>query len=51
MMDLELMSRSDSAAKQILLHIDSSRDGPNKFILRDGAFTLLYLGSSQLMRY
>ncbi|GFZ48129.1 hypothetical protein JCM24511_05877 [Saitozyma sp. JCM 24511] len=25
----------DSAAKQILLHIDSMRDGPNKFILRD----------------
>lgn len=25
----------DSAAKQILLHLDSNRDGPNKFILRD----------------
>ncbi|EIW69931.1 hypothetical protein TREMEDRAFT_29558 [Tremella mesenterica DSM 1558] len=25
----------DSAAKQILLHIDSQRDGPSKFILRD----------------
>lgn len=27
---------SDSAAKQILLHVDSSRQGPSKFILRDG---------------
>jgi len=25
----------DSAAKQILLHIDSGREGPSKFILRD----------------
>ncbi|KAK4687195.1 TFIIH basal transcription factor complex TTD-A subunit, partial [Tremellales sp. Uapishka_1] len=25
----------DSAAKQILLHIDSAREGPSKFILRD----------------
>jgi hypothetical protein len=32
---------SDSAAKQILLHVDSSRDGPNKFILRDGEFMLV----------
>lgn len=27
---------SDSAAKQILLHVDSGREGSNKFILRDG---------------
>lgn len=27
---------SDSAAKQILLHVDSGREGPSKFILRDG---------------
>ena len=27
---------SDSAAKQILLHVDSHRNGPDKFILRDG---------------
>ncbi|WVN89740.1 uncharacterized protein L203_104970 [Cryptococcus depauperatus CBS 7841] len=25
----------DSAAKQILLHLDSLRDGPFKFVLRD----------------
>ncbi|WWC65094.1 uncharacterized protein I303_107708 [Kwoniella dejecticola CBS 10117] len=25
----------DSAAKQILLHLDSSRDGPYKFMIRD----------------
>ncbi|KAK8850476.1 hypothetical protein IAR55_004394 [Kwoniella newhampshirensis] len=26
---------SDSAAKQILLHLDSMREGPYKFIIRD----------------
>lgn len=25
----------DSAAKQILLHLDSMRDGPHKFVIRD----------------
>ncbi|XAO22292.1 hypothetical protein I312_101061 [Cryptococcus bacillisporus CA1280] len=25
----------DSAAKQILLHLDSMRDGPDKFVIRD----------------
>jgi TFIIH basal transcription factor complex TTD-A subunit len=29
-------TNSDSAAKQILLHVDSHRNGPDKFILRDG---------------
>ncbi|OXG23288.1 TFIIH basal transcription factor complex TTD-A subunit [Cryptococcus neoformans Tu401-1] len=28
----------DSAAKQILLHLDSMRDGPSKFVIRDGQF-------------
>lgn len=31
---------SDSAAKQILLHLDSVRDGPDKFVIRDGQSTV-----------
>lgn len=27
---------SDSAAKQILLHLDSARLGPSKFVMKDG---------------
>ncbi len=31
-----LISYSDSAAKQILLHLDGQREGSYKFIMKDG---------------
>lgn len=34
---------SDSAAKQILLHVDSGLDGSRKFVLRDGEISYLSL--------
>lgn len=38
---------SDSAAKQILLHLDSMRDGPDKFVIRDGQSALSFLNDTK----
>ena len=46
----ESVTSSDSAAKQILMHLDSQREGPYKFVMKDGESSKLLYRLPKLTR-